>query len=308
MDAPEKRRWYRPVPAWLVYGSLAVMALLFASEMWQWFRFNQHKGWTVLAAVVMVGATMLFMLLWFFASLLFRWRFQFSIRSLLVLTVAVALPFSWLAVAVKSAREQKAVVAAIEKWGGNVDYDWAFDKDGNFLPRARPPEPPWLRSWLGEDFFGAVECVSGPTNNPQVTDEGLAHLTGLPQLKGLQLIGTKVTDQGLAYLDGLPQLTGLLLDGTQVTDAGLAHLAALTKLRTLYLSNTQVSDSGLAYVAGLPELRMLWLINTPQVTDAGLLRLARLRKLQQLKLNGVYVTDEGIERLRSELPNCEIER
>ena len=34
-------------------------------------------------------------------GLIFRWRFQFSIRSLLVLTVAVAVPCSWLAVEVK---------------------------------------------------------------------------------------------------------------------------------------------------------------------------------------------------------------
>ena len=83
----------------------------------------------------------------------------------------------------------------------------------------------------GRGFLRRPSSASrAPTNNPQVTDEGLAHLTGLPQLKGLQLIGTKVTDQGLAYLDGLPQLTGLLLDGTQVTDAGLAISLARTKL------------------------------------------------------------------------------
>ena len=38
------------------------------------------------------------MLLWFLAALIFHRRFQFSILSLLVLVVVVAIPFSWLAV------------------------------------------------------------------------------------------------------------------------------------------------------------------------------------------------------------------
>jgi hypothetical protein len=56
MDTPEKRRWYRPTPAWLVFGSLAVTGLLFLSEKWRWFGFNEHKGWTVLAALLVCSA------------------------------------------------------------------------------------------------------------------------------------------------------------------------------------------------------------------------------------------------------------
>ena len=60
-----------------------------------------HKGWTVLIAMAAVGLTMLLMLLWLLAALLFRWRFQYSLRSLLLLVVAVAIPCSWLAVEMK---------------------------------------------------------------------------------------------------------------------------------------------------------------------------------------------------------------
>src|ERR1039458_79021 len=97
------------------------------------------------------------MLVWFVIALVFRWRFQFSIRSLLVLVVAVALPFSWLGVEMKQAREQKAVVAAIEKLGGTVGYYWTYDigNDGPLPdPNERPPGPAWLGSLLGDDFFG----------------------------------------------------------------------------------------------------------------------------------------------------------
>ena len=100
-------------PSWLVYGSLLVTGLLFLSERWRWFPFNAHKGWTVLAAVAGVGMVLAMMGLWFVVALLLRWRFQFGLRTLLVLTVAVALPFSWLAVQIKDAREQSFAIAAI---------------------------------------------------------------------------------------------------------------------------------------------------------------------------------------------------
>ena len=99
---PQPRRFY-PTPAWLIFGLLVVEGLLWLSERFQWFGFNSHKGWTVLIAVAVVGLAFVVMLLWFIASLLFRWRFQFSIRSLLVLTLAVAVPCSWLASEIASA-------------------------------------------------------------------------------------------------------------------------------------------------------------------------------------------------------------
>ncbi|MGA2034722.1 MAG: hypothetical protein ABSG68_20940 [Thermoguttaceae bacterium] len=83
---------------------LVVEGLLWLSERFQWFAFNAHKGWTVLIALDSVGVAVLFMLFWFVACLIFRWRFQFSTRSLLVLTVAVALPCSWLGVERRNGR------------------------------------------------------------------------------------------------------------------------------------------------------------------------------------------------------------
>ena len=118
MTDPTPTRRFSPTPAWLIFGLLVVEGLLWLSERYQWFWFNEKKGWTVLIAVAVVGVAMLVMLLWFIVSLLFRWRFQFSIRSLLVLTVAVAMPCSWLGVEMKKAREQRNAGAAIDNLGG----------------------------------------------------------------------------------------------------------------------------------------------------------------------------------------------
>ncbi len=255
MDTPEKRRWYYPTPGWLVLGSMAVTGLLFASEKWGWFPFNGHKGYTVLAAAAGVGVVLVVMLLWWLVALVFRWRFQFGIRTLLVLTVVVALPFSWLSMEMKTAKGQKAVVEAIEQLGGGVDFDWEYDKNFVHLPSALPHDPVWLRSWLGDDFFAEVVIVR--LGFTQVTNEGLAYIAGLTRLEALLLEGTQVTNDGLAHIGKLTQLRELSLNRTQVTDDGLTHIGGLTRLQYLYLNDTQVTDEGLEQIVGLTQLQGL---------------------------------------------------
>ena len=58
------------------------------------------------------------MFLWFLAALVFRWRFQFSILSLLFLVVVVAVPCSWLSAEKKRAKKQREAVEEIPKSRG----------------------------------------------------------------------------------------------------------------------------------------------------------------------------------------------
>jgi hypothetical protein len=138
------RRWLAPTPDRLVIGLLIVEGLLWLSERFQWFPFNQHKGYTVLVTVATVAAAILFMVLWCVASFLLHWRFQFSICSLLVLAVAVAVPCSWLSWEMKQAKRQKAAYDVIGKWGAS------YDAYGPSPPNS--PAPKWLQDMLGEDF------------------------------------------------------------------------------------------------------------------------------------------------------------
>jgi hypothetical protein len=81
---------------------------------------------------------------------------------------------------------------------------------------------------------GEVEHVT--LSGTEVTDAGLAHLSGLPALETLDLSGTQVADAGLAHLTGLPSLQSLNLYGTEVAAAGLVHLQKMPALRRLGLS------------------------------------------------------------------------
>ena len=94
-----ERRWYHPTPDWVVLGLMVVEGFLILSQRFQWFAFNEHKGRVIidllLFAVACGGAAVFLWLIWFAASLLFRFRFQLSTRSLLMLVAAVGLPCGW---------------------------------------------------------------------------------------------------------------------------------------------------------------------------------------------------------------------
>lgn len=167
-----------------------------------------------------------------------RW-FQYSLRTLLVFMVLVAIGLSWFAVGMPQAREQRSIVAAIRRLNGSVRF-------------GESSAPRWLQQRLGRDFFERVDSVDFH-GSPQAID-GLQLLEKLTQLRWLNLGGTPVTDEDLKHLEGLTQLRMLSLSGPRITDAGLEHLKRLTDLGWLGLSDTQVTDAGLDHLKGLTGL------------------------------------------------------
>ena len=129
--------WHRLTALRLVLGLLGLEGFLFLSERFEWFDFSRHKGWAPLIATAAVTVAILIMLLRWGASLVYRLRFQFSIRSLLMLTVVVAIACSWLAVEKEHARKQQEAVEVIRKVGGMVSYDNA----------GCAPTPGWASCW-----------------------------------------------------------------------------------------------------------------------------------------------------------------
>ena len=95
-----------------------------------------------------------------------RWL-QFSLRTLLVLMLAFACGFGWLAYKIERAREQREAVVAIEELGGIADCG---PTSGGMIRTAVA----WVGKLLGEDLFVDVRAVS--LDDTQVTDAGLKHL------------------------------------------------------------------------------------------------------------------------------------
>ena len=282
-------------PGRVLAALLVVEGLLWLSERFAWLPW--HKGYAVLTAMAVVAVALLGMMLWFVLALRFRWRFQFSIRSLLVLTVVVALPFSWLAAKMQEARATLAAIEAINEVGGFVSYgDFGGPLDTIYFP----PDSGWLAVLLGDEYESVTFY-----NNTAVTDAALEDFAGLKHVQKLNLTGTKVTDVGLERLKKMEQLETLELNGTEVTDAGLENLKGLDHLLTLGLFATKITDAGLEHLKGLNRLQQLRLDGT-HVTDTGLEYLKGLKQLEVLSLGGTKVTDAGGKKLQQALPKCQI--
>ncbi len=282
-------RWFHLTPGRFVLALLAVEVLLWLSERFGWL--GWHKGYAVLTGVAVVGVGMLVMGVWFAGASIFRRRFQFSLRWLLVLVVVVALPCGWLAVEIQKAREQREAVAAIRKLKSTDCYYevkfvadplllWMTLRDVPVEPGYRHP-PNWPWNLLRGDFFEDVNCVSFIGSN--VTDIELKRLTGLPRLQVLLFGENRITDAGLEQLSGLGRLGGLYLTNTQITDHGLIHLQGLRQLRCLFLNGTWITDDGVPHLQSLTQLQVLCVANTK-------------------------VTDAGVAKLQQSLPNCKITR
>lgn len=105
----------------------------------------------------------------------------------------------------------------------------------------------------------------------------LALLTPLrEQIAWLDLAHTDVSDAALAGVSGLKNLRRLNLEKTAVGDGGLAHLQGLVSLGYLNLYGTRVTDGGLQRLNGLENLRQIYLWQTP-TTDAGIAALRNAR-------------------------------
>ena len=137
-----------------------------------------------------------------------------------------------------------------------------------------------VKLWLGSGADGALDAISG-----------------LPELRELDLSAALVGDEQLGHLTGPPSLAGLNLARTYITDAALAAVGRLKGLRSLDLSRDCVTDQGLPSLSGLKKLATLTLVQT-DVQGSGLKALAGLPNLRELDLRGTGVTEEAVAPLR----------
>ncbi|MBB73083.1 MAG: hypothetical protein CMJ75_01075 [Planctomycetaceae bacterium] len=130
-------------------------------------------------------------------------------------------------------------------------------------------------------------------NKTKVTDELLLRLPKLRHLEYLWLADSPISDQAMASLNRLPNLKNLFLQRTQVTGTGAEHLLGLSQLERLVLSECPVDDRGLAAVARLDSLKVL-LLNDTRVSDAGVRHIGNMATLVDLDLSGTQVTNQAI--------------
>lgn len=158
-----------------------------------------------------------------------RW-FQFSLRTLLALTLVSSCFLAWVAAERARSADQRAAWQLIVNKGGMT----------NFAPK--PTRPPWLSWLLGEDVNCEGDCVE--FGSSRLTDEDVATLTIFRRVSRLSLNHNPVTDRGIAHLRKLTELKYLSLDETKITDAGLDSLHDCRKLELVTLDRTRTTTAG----------------------------------------------------------------
>jgi hypothetical protein len=162
------------------------------------------------------------------------WRryLRFSVWGLIVLVLVIGAGLGWI---VHEAHVQCDAVAAIEKAGGTVKYDWEWS-NGKSVLGGKLWAPRRVVDLIGVDYFGHVSVVGFPENSG-VTDAVFAEVGRLTRVEQLFVRSTAgLCDAGVINLmnsRGLTNFNRLDLHDTRVTDAGLRHLKGLTNLSHL---------------------------------------------------------------------------
>src|SRR5947207_3854610 len=105
-----------------------------------------------------------------------RCWFRFSLRSLFLLMLVIAVSLAW---TIYQVRQQGIAVAALKEMGCSFEYRNADS--------ASPTVLESLRKLLGEDEWRSLTKVWGGMS--PITDAGMAHLQGLTRLGVLILYG-----------------------------------------------------------------------------------------------------------------------
>lgn len=173
----------------------------------------------------------------------------------------------------------------------------------------------WIVLFAGCFFLIAIIAPMVPNNrfDLQVKEriEGFGGSLGtvVPKKSSYRPIPTKMRDVIPFFASyevwTLRDAETLHFNSATITDSDLVYLQDLKYLQELSFYNMNISDAGIIHLEKMTTLKRLNLSNT-KITDAGLVHLSRLHKLRYLGLADTHVTRAGAEKLRLELPNCDI--
>lgn len=238
---------------------------------------------------------------------------RFPLRSLLILTALVAVVLA----AFNAQTRAQRIAKEVEALGGQCGI--------------KQRGPTWVRDWFSGSVgpfdsissvdFNEVRTRYGSPNTLEdkiklrdwikaryaARDELLKKLSGLHEMKELDLSASGCTHEGIRSLTNLPELRVLRLSETAITDASLLHATTFLRLEDLDVSYTGITDQGIADLSNLTRnLRYLRLQRT-KITDAAIPSLRRMRTLEYLDLRSTNVSEKAVSELQLALPGLNIQ-
>lgn len=226
-------------------------------------------------------------------------RLQFRLRTLFLLTLALAVLCSWMSVTIASYKREARAYGTLLSQSGPLYYEFNhfwFEP----LPKYAPSTIV-IRLCVEEQpsvLKTAMLCLDEPERDLSVLSE-FAHLDRL-RLSG------KVNDENIAHLTAVSNLNYLHIISSDVTDGSLKHLSNCRRLRKLHIHLTEITGSALADSPCLTNLQTLQ-ISSEQLAQGGATLCSRLgNRLDASKTLGVWcrsLEDRHITAM-SELPRA----
>ncbi len=164
-----------------------------------------------------------------------RWRFRFSLKSLLIAMTIAAVALAIVAQPLMEDRRTRRHLNLAVAMGAKVSST-------GILLREQT-----LRR-IVLSFFGLpvhLHLYRLDFSGTKLTDIELGQLKGFREIRELDLGNTQVTDNALASLKKLEYLRVLDISGTQVTDQGIQHLLEIPSLASLNVTKTLVTYAAL---------------------------------------------------------------
>jgi Leucine-rich repeat (LRR) protein len=119
-----------------------------------------------------------------------------------------------------------------------------------------------VQTQRGDEILDHLECLTSLRTlviSAPLSNEGMAHLSKLPQLRSLTLIGTDVRREGIAKLADSQTLTELRFEGGQIDDSDIDACAELQRLKWLILPQNSITRAGRDRLLKLrPDLAVEW--------------------------------------------------
>ena len=232
-----------------------------------------------------------------------RW-YQFSLRTLIVMTIAVSVLLGLFAARLQRARKQAAAVAVIRKFGGAISYHDGIENYPDYpvsLGSKTPASifPTWAVESLGDDFFHTVMVVEVDTRKIEAATDAICVWESVHALD-------RVVDLTISERDGpsrldvsairrLSNLQSLEIADSAINDDDLAGLAELINLRHLSLLLTSIDGRGFEHLAALSRLESVSVSGSIAVSDDGVKQICKRRRLRYLGLESTSVTDTAIQ-------------
>ncbi len=180
------------------------------------------------------------------------------------------------------------------------------------MVRVERAGPDWIRPLGG--YFRDGDAPIGVYDRvvevrlieAKVTDDFLAELADLEELRILNLSQNEITGNGIGHLTRLQRLEDLDLAYTRVSDDDLAALGQIPSLHRLDLSHNRLSGRGFHGLEPLMNLETVCFVATP-LRDGALEKLSKLPGLTMCNIFGCrHLSRESVEAFRKAKPDCRL--